>query len=56
VVEYAIEEARVLSIDYVDVPQLLLGCWRVEGGLAAAIFAEMGLMIEDLRSFVRESV
>ena len=52
VIEYAIEEARVLKHNYVGTEHLLLGLLREEEGVAAQVLTNLGLKLEDVRQEV----
>jgi ATP-dependent Clp protease ATP-binding subunit ClpA len=52
VVEYAIEEARSLSHNYVGTEHLLLGLLREQEGVAAQVLLNLGLKLEDVREEV----
>ena len=52
VVEYAIEEARNLSHNYVGTEHLLLGLLREHDGVAAQVLMNLGLKLEEVRAEV----
>ena len=52
VIEYAIEEARNLSHNYVGTEHLLLGLLREQEGVAAQVLMNLGLKLEDVREEV----
>jgi Uma2 family endonuclease len=52
VIEYAIEEARNLSHNYVGPEHLLLGLIREQDGVAALVLARLGLKSEAVREAV----
>ncbi len=52
VIEYAIEEARNLSHNYVGTEHLLLGLLREDEGVAAQVLRNLGLKLEDVREEV----
>jgi ATP-dependent Clp protease ATP-binding subunit ClpC len=54
VIEYAVEEARVLGHDYVGTEHLLLGLLREPEGLAAEILINTGVKLEDVREQIRK--
>ena len=49
VIEYAIEEARSLSHNYVGTEHLLLGLIRETEGIAAKVLQSLGLKLEEVR-------
>jgi hypothetical protein len=49
VIEYAIQEARSLSHNYVGTEHLLLGLLRESDGVAAQVLMNLGLKLEDVR-------
>jgi ATP-dependent Clp protease ATP-binding subunit ClpC len=49
VIEYAMEEARGLSHNYVGTEHILLGLLREEEGVAAQVLANLGLKLESVR-------
>jgi ATP-dependent Clp protease ATP-binding subunit ClpA len=49
VIDYAIEEARILDHNYVGTEHLLLGLIREEEGVAAKVLRALGLSIETIR-------
>jgi ATP-dependent Clp protease ATP-binding subunit ClpC len=49
VIEYAIEESRILNHNYVGTEHLLLGLIREEEGVASQVLRNLGLKLEDLR-------
>jgi len=49
VIEYAIEEARVLNHNYVGTEHVLLGLIREGEGIAAQVLMNLGLKLEDVR-------
>ena len=49
VIEYAMDEARVLNHNYVGTEHLLLGLLREDEGVAAQILMNLGLKFEDVR-------
>jgi len=52
VIEYAIEEARMLGHNYVGTEHLLLGLLREQEGVAAQVLMNLGLRLEDVREEV----
>src|SRR5260370_325355 len=52
VIEFSIEEARNLSHNYVGTEHLLLGLLREQEGVAAQVFLNLGLRLEDVREEV----
>jgi ATP-dependent Clp protease ATP-binding subunit ClpC len=52
VIEYAIEEARLLGHNYVGTEHLLLGLLREQDGVAAQVLMNLGLRLEDVREEV----
>ena len=52
VVEYAIEESRGLNHNYVGTEHLLLGLLREQDGVAAQVFANLGIPLEVARQEV----
>ena len=52
VIEYAIEEARVLNHNYVGTEHLLLGLLREHDGVAAQVLMNLGLKLEEVREEV----
>src|SRR5579883_1743130 len=52
VIEYAIEEARNLSHNYVGTEHLLLGLLREQEGVAAQVLMNLNLKLEDVREEV----
>lgn len=50
VVEYALEESRMLNQSHVGTEHLLLGLLREEGGLAAQVLTKLGVKIADVRN------
>src|SRR6476619_5756317 len=52
VIEYAIDEARGLNHNYVGTEHLLLGLLREQEGVAAQVFMNLGLKLEDVREEV----
>ncbi len=52
VIEYAMEEARDLSRDFVGTEHLLLGLLRVREGVAGQVLKNLGLKVEDVRQEV----
>src|ERR687891_187289 len=52
VIEYAIEEARSLSHNYVGTEHLLLGLLREHDGVAAQVLMNLGLKLEEVREEV----
>src|SRR5690242_5998539 len=53
VIEYSIEEARLLNHNYVGTEHLLLGLLRENEGVAAQVLMNLGLELEDVREEVR---
>ena len=49
VIEYAVEEARDLSHNYIGTEHLLLGLVREEDGIAAGALRETGLALDQIR-------
>jgi uncharacterized protein (TIGR03067 family) len=56
VIEYSIEEARSLKHNYVGTEHLLLGLLRLEEGVAAQVFTNLGLKPKDIRKEVFRSL
>ena len=52
VVEYAIEEARNLTHNYVGTEHLLLGLLREHDGMAATVLTNLGLKLDEVRDEV----
>jgi prepilin-type processing-associated H-X9-DG protein len=52
VMEYAIEEAKALSHNYVGTEHILLGLLRVREGIGAQVLVNLGLKLEDIRQEV----
>ncbi len=52
VIEYAMEEARNLSHNYVGTEHILLGLLREQEGVAAQVLINLGLKLEDVREEV----
>jgi len=52
VIEYAIEEARMLGHNYVGTEHLLLGLLREQEGVAAQVLMNLDLRLEDVREEV----
>jgi ATP-dependent Clp protease ATP-binding subunit ClpC len=52
VIEYAMEESRNLSHNYVGTEHILLGLLRESGGLAHHVLAKHGVKLEDCREKV----
>ncbi len=52
VIEYAMEEARILNHNYVGTEHLLLGLLREQEGVAAQVLMNLGLKLEDVREEV----
>ena len=52
VIEYTIEEARLLNHNYVGTEHLLLGLLREEEGVAAQVLMNLGLKLQDVRQEV----
>jgi len=52
VIEYAIEEARLLNHNYVGTEHILLGLLRESEGIAAQALMNLGLKLEDVRQEV----
>jgi len=50
VIEYALEEARLLGHDHVGTEHILLGLLRQAGGVGAMVLANLGVKIEDVRA------
>ena len=50
VVKYAVEEARSLGHDYVGTEHLLLGLLRQSEGIASQVLANLGVVLDDVRS------
>jgi hypothetical protein len=53
-IEYAIEEARANNVDHVGTRHLLLGLLREGEGVAAQVFINLGLRLDDVRAVVIE--
>ena len=56
IVEYAIEESRGLSHDYIGTEHILLGLLRANEGAAAQALTGLGVKIEDARKEVLNSL
>jgi ATP-dependent Clp protease ATP-binding subunit ClpA len=54
VIEYAIEEGRLLGRNYVGTEHLLLGMLRETEGMAAQVLMNMGLKLEEVREELLE--
>ena len=52
VIEYSIEEARILNHNYVGTEHLLLGLVREEEGVAGQVLMNLGVKLEDVREEV----
>ena len=52
VIEYSIEEARMLGHNYVGTEHLLLGLLKEQEGVAAQVLMNLGLRLEDVREEV----
>lgn len=52
VIEYSIEESRLLNHNYVGTEHLLLGLLRENEGVAANVLKNLGLKMEDVREEV----
>jgi ATP-dependent Clp protease ATP-binding subunit ClpC len=52
VIEYAIEESRALSHNYVGTEHILLGLLRESDGIAGQVLVNLGLKLEDVRQEV----
>ncbi len=52
VIQYAIEESRLLKHNYVGTEHLLLGLIREQEGIAAQVLMNLGLKLEDVREEV----
>lgn len=52
VIEYAIEEAQSLHLNYVGSEHILLGLVRETEGIAAQVLMNLGLKLDDLRQEV----
>src|SRR5207244_97384 len=52
IIEYAIEEARLLRHNYVGTEHLLLGLLREEESVASEVLRSLGLKLEDVREEV----
>jgi len=52
VIEYAMEEARMLNHNYVGTEHILLGLLREQEGVAAQVLMNLGLKLEDVREEV----
>ncbi|MBI4581624.1 MAG: hypothetical protein HY718_18145 [Planctomycetes bacterium] len=52
VMEYALEEARSLSHNYVGTEHLLLGLLREQEGVASQVLMDLGVRVEDVREEV----
>ncbi|NIA22426.1 MAG: AAA family ATPase, partial [Anaerolineaceae bacterium] len=52
VIEFAIEEARMLGHNYVGTEHLLLGLLREQDGVAAQVLMNLGLRLEEVREEV----
>ncbi len=49
VVQYAIEEAKVLNHEHIGTEHLLLGLLRETDGIASQVLANLGVRLEDVR-------
>jgi len=49
VLEYSMEESRILNHDYVGTEHILLGLLRVQDGVAAQVLMSLGLKVADVR-------
>jgi ATP-dependent Clp protease ATP-binding subunit ClpA len=56
VIEFAIEEARLLNHPYVGTEHLLLGLLREHDGIGAKVLAFFGLELEPIRDRVRDAL
>jgi WD40 repeat protein/serine/threonine protein kinase len=56
VIEYSIEEARLLKHRYIDTGHILLGLLRVTQGLAVQVLTNLGVKSEDIRREVLNSL
>jgi len=52
VIEYAMEEARVLNHNYIGTEHFLLGLLRENEGIAAQVLMNLGLQLEEIRQEV----
>src|SRR5664279_3301403 len=52
VIEYSMEEARMLNHNYVGTEHLLLGLLREQDGVAAQVLMNLGLKLEEVREEV----
>jgi len=52
VIEYSMEEARMLNHNYVGTEHILLGLLREQEGVAAQVLMNLGLKLEDVREEV----
>jgi ATP-dependent Clp protease ATP-binding subunit ClpA len=50
VIEFAIEEARSLNLDYVGTEHLLLGLVRETEGVGAQVLLNLGVRLDDVRA------
>jgi hypothetical protein len=53
VIEYAIEEARMLGHSYVGTEHLLLGLLREQDGVAGQVLKNLGLKLESVRNEIK---
>ena len=53
VVEYALEEARLLGHDHIGTEHILLGLLRDSEGIAGQVLANLGVRLEDVRASLR---
>lgn len=54
VIEYAMEESRILFHNHVGTEHLLLGLLREQEGVAAQVLMNLGLKLEDVREKIKE--
>jgi ATP-dependent Clp protease ATP-binding subunit ClpA len=52
--QYAIEEARKLNHNYIGSEHLLLGLFREQDGVAAQVFRNLGIKLDDVRKEIRD--
>ncbi len=52
VIEYSMEEARILNHNYVGTEHILLGLLREQEGVAAQVLMNLGLKLEEVREEV----
>ena len=53
VIEYTVQEARSLRHDDIGLEHILLGLLRESEGIAAQVLMNLGVKIDDVRSYIR---